>query len=75
MANLCEAYPCHSGITSDFACEFCYCPEYDDPNCAGSPKWIELANRGRIKDCSECLLPHTSEYIKKHYKEKKDGRN
>lgn len=75
MANLCEAYPCHEDLPKDFSCEFCYCPEYDDPKCSGKPKWIKLSNRGRLKDCSECTVPHTSEYVTKYYKEKKDGRN
>ena len=70
MANQCECYPCHSGLFKGFSCEFCYCPEYDEPKCSGTPKWIGI--RKNIKDCSECAVPHTEEYVTKYYKEKKD---
>ena len=68
MSNLCEYYPCHSGIFPGFMCEFCYCPEYVDVKCSGNPKWIRDVNGCKIKDCSECLVPHTAEYVKKHFK-------
>lgn len=41
--------------------------------CSGNPKWIDGEMRTKIKDCSDCLVPHKEEYVTKHYKEKKDG--
>lgn len=74
MANLCEYYPCHKDLPKGFSCEFCYCPEYDNKECSGKPKWIKTGERTRLKDCSECLVPHTSEYVVNYYKEKKNGK-
>ncbi len=50
----CEYYPCHSGV-SEFNCLFCYCPLYLIKDCGGKFKLIN----DKIKDCSECLIPHT----------------
>jgi Zn-finger protein len=72
MANCCEYYPCHSGLFQGFSCEFCHCPEYYT-KCSGTPKWV--GDRKEIKDCSECLIPHNSEYVRNYYKEKKDGKD
>jgi len=72
MANQCDYYPCHSGLFKGFSCEFCYCPEYDEKNCSGKPKWI-TSEKKLIKDCTECLVPHTEEYVNKYYKEKLNG--
>ena len=69
MANICEYYPCHK-ITSDFSCEYCYCPIYKE-NCeivGGNPKFI-ITKMDKVKDCSDCNLPHTSQF-RKDYEEK-----
>ena len=54
---LCEYFPCHKGCDeSQFNCLFCYCPLYVlGSSCGGSPIYLE----NKIKDCSQCLLPHT----------------
>jgi Zn-finger protein len=66
MANLCEKYPCHDGIVNEFSCDFCYCPLYfiDCEVYGGSPKFIKSLRDSRIKDCVDCLLPHTSDFMK-----------
>ena len=66
MPNKCIFYPCHKGL-DDFRCEFCYCPEYDNNPCSGTPVFIKTKTK-TIKDCSECTLPHTPEYVKQNYK-------
>ena len=56
----CEYYPCHK--TTKVNCLFCFCPLYHYENCGGFYKKTEKG----IKDCSECLLPHSQggyEYI------------
>ena len=63
MANICEFYPCHE-VFVGFDCAFCRCPEYKNPNCSGNPKWIDLSCKGKLKDCSDCVVPHTPEYVK-----------
>ena len=73
MANQCEWYPCHSGIVTEFSCEFCFCPEYYNNKCSGNPKWTTMACGNKLKDCSECLVNHSPEYVTKYYKEKKSG--
>jgi Zn-finger protein len=71
MANQCEHYPCHNDLPKDFSCEFCYCPEYENAKCTGTPKVI-LSSDGRteIKDCSDCLTPHQSKYVTTYYLKK-----
>lgn len=73
MASQCEYYPCHSGFVGEFSCEFCYCPEYKLKECSGTPKWIVNLMGDKIKDCSDCLLPHTTEYVNRYYKEKQEN--
>jgi Zn-finger protein len=71
MSNVCEFYPCHENLPQGFSCELCYCPEYFYTKCSGNPKWIKNRDsRTEIKDCSECTINHTSEYVTKHFKEK-----
>lgn len=48
----CEFYPCHK--TDRLNCLFCFCPLYF-LECGGN---CTRTSRG-LKDCSECLLPHT----------------
>ena len=63
MANVCEYYPCHDNPCKGFNCEFCYCPLYEDvcEKFGGNPNWI-FTGRTKIKDCTECMLPHTTEF-------------
>lgn len=49
---------CHN-TKEPLNCLFCYCPLYDDNNCNG--EYIILENG--VKDCSNCLKPHTNEFI------------
>ena len=53
----CKYFPCHSWDRKEpFNCMFCYCPLYLlGPHCGGSFRYTEKG----IKDCSNCLLPHT----------------
>jgi Zn-finger protein len=41
-------------------------------SCSGNPKWIQGENKDKIKDCTDCLVPHYEEYVTKYFKEKKD---
>lgn len=52
----CEFYPCHQ--TDRLNCLFCFCPLYSI-ECGGNFKQINKKNGQIIKDCSDCLLPHT----------------
>ncbi|MCT4660437.1 MAG: cysteine-rich small domain-containing protein [Tissierellales bacterium] len=61
--NKCEFFPCHKIKNKDeFNCLFCYCPLYAlGKDCGGNFKI-----KNGIKDCSDCLIPHTTggyEYI------------
>ena len=53
----CEYYPCHKGADPEhFNCLFCYCPLYAlGSRCGGNYRYSDNG----IKDCSECLLPHS----------------
>lgn len=55
----CEFFPCHNVNNIDtFNCLFCYCPLYLlKDECGGD---FVYTNNG-IKDCSNCLKPHTKE--------------
>lgn len=60
----CKYFPCHAASafpaavgTDDFNCLFCFCPLYLDEHCGGKPSFITNKS-GRIKDCSNCTLPH-----------------
>lgn len=57
--SLCEYFPCHKvKDPTKFNCLFCYCPLYLVKNCGGN--YIMINNK--IKDCSNCLLPHIPSY-------------
>ena len=49
----CEYYPCHN--MSNINCLFCYCPLYHMDDCEGS----YIINEDGVKDCKECILPHS----------------
>lgn len=52
----CEYFPCHKCEDECFNCLFCYCPLYSmGESCGGD---FLYTNDG-IKDCSNCLIPHT----------------
>jgi len=57
----CKFFPCHSDIkSSDFNCLFCFCPLYSlGKKCSGNFKY-NLKNNN-IKNCVDCLLPHSYE--------------
>ncbi len=59
----CEYFPCHNCDSEHFNCLFCYCPLYSmGDKCGG----VFLYTKDGIKDCSDCLIPHTKdgyEYI------------
>lgn len=62
----CPFYPCHKLET--VYCTYCFCPLYKDKDCGGD---MAIYENG-IKDCSNCLLPHTKagqEYILKTLQE------
>ncbi|MGG7162904.1 cysteine-rich small domain-containing protein [Clostridium ihumii] len=51
----CEYFPCHKvKDDSNFNCLFCYCPLYFLEDCGGNNK-----NISGIKDCSNCMIPHS----------------
>ena len=52
----CEYFPCHKTSGEFFNCMFCCCPLFPlGDQCGGNFVYIE----GGIKDCSNCLVPHT----------------
>lgn len=53
----CEYFPCHKTVDEDnFNCLFRYCPLYAlKGDCGGN----YFKNKG-IKDCSNCLIPHSA---------------
>lgn len=53
----CEYYPCHK--SDKINCLFCFCPLYLVNDCGGNCSYIKDKNGREIKDCSECMLPHT----------------
>jgi len=64
----CEYFPCHKNAKGEnFNCLFCFCPLYAlGDQCGGNFTYLENG----IKDCGNCLLPHTSggyEHIIKRY--------
>lgn len=68
----CEYFPCHrTPETEFFNCLFCYCPLYTlGDRCGGNFTYEE-----DIKDCSNCLIPHTKggyQFIMKKYYEVKE---
>lgn len=52
----CEFYPCHH--TEKMNCLFCFCPLYNT-DCGGNYKMLEGEDGTKIKDCSDCLIPHS----------------
>ena len=51
----CPYFPCHEGVAEErFNCLFCFCPLYFLPDCGGNYTLIN----NKIKDCSNCLIPH-----------------
>lgn len=65
----CEYFPCHKMKNSEenFNCLFCYCPLYMlGKNCGGNFKYTP----GGIKDCSDCLIPHTKDIGYDHIQKK-----
>lgn len=58
----CEYFPCHEGADPEhFNCLFCYCPLYAlGSRCGGNYRYLDNG----IKDCSECLLPHSKDGYK-----------
>lgn len=52
----CEYFPCHkTDDKENYNCLFCYCPLYAlKGNCGGN-----YLKKNGIKDCSNCLLPHS----------------
>ncbi len=64
----CQFFPCHENADPEcFNCLFCYCPLYAlGKDCGGNFKYLP----GGIKDCSDCLLPHSKQgyaYITRNY--------
>ena len=60
----CEYFPCHN--LKKVNCLFCFCPLFPDWECGGSFTVITDKSGNKIKDCSDCILPHTQdgyEYI------------
>ena len=53
----CEFFPCHkTDHPEDFNCLFCYCPLFAlGKKCKGNFRYTENG----VKDCSNCLIPHT----------------
>ena len=55
----CKYYPCHEYLM-EINCLFCYCPLYSK-NCIGNFKYIKSRSGKKIKDCSDCYIPHVAE--------------
>ena len=69
----CEYFPCHRVDDRHlFNCLFCYCPLYFlGEKCGGN--FIAVGKGEKIKDCSQCLIPHRAENYE--YIVKKIGEN
>ncbi len=65
----CEYFPCHKSAGEYFNCMFCYCPLYAlGDQCGGNFRYTAEG----IKDCSDCLIPHSEngyEYIVSNLKD------
>lgn len=64
----CQYFPCHTKADPEnFNCLFCYCPIYTlGKACGGNFRYMASG----VKDCSQCLLPHSPggyEYIMKNF--------
>lgn len=68
----CEYFPCHkTNNPENFNCMFCYCPLYQY-ECKGQYTTLE----NRIKDCSNCTIPHYNyDYIISRLKEYNENKN
>lgn len=56
----CEFYPCHDMPEGELNCLFCFCPLYClGSECGGNFRYV--GERGDIKDCSACTVPHRRE--------------
>ena len=73
-----EDKPCHNLSEDELNCFFCYCHEYKtDVEKGGckidSPdgKWLfrEELPAGKIWDCSDCVVPHQEDVVRKHLRE------
>ncbi len=52
----CEYFPCHKVADNHFNCLFCFCPLYVlGDSCGGNYTYTEDG----IKDCSNCVIPHS----------------
>ena len=66
----CEYYPCHEA--KEINCLFCFCPLYN-MDCGGNFEMIDGENGEKIKDCSNCTIPHGDggyDYVIKRLKER-----
>ncbi len=66
----CEFYPCHN--SERLNCLFCFCPLYDE-DCGGDFELIANSDGEMIKDCSNCVLPHSEsgyDYVIEQLKKK-----
>lgn len=60
MAHICENYPCHKNSNPNFNCKYCYCPLFDKKcKIVGGNPIFPYSKTEKIKDCSECDLPHS----------------
>ena len=64
----CEYFPCHkTDNPEDFNCLFCYCPLYMmGKECGGNFRYTVNG----IKDCSQCMIPHTKDVGYDHVQSK-----
>ena len=64
----CKYFPCHgTQREKGFNCLFCYCPLYLlGESCGGNFTYT----KDKIKNCSNCLLPHETENFQAIIKEK-----
>lgn len=53
----CPFYPCHTGLTRELNCLYCYCP-LAFLECPGPYTLFKDKNGLLRKDCSSCILPH-----------------
>ena len=66
----CEFFPCHS--VEKMNCLFCFCPLYT-MDCGGNFKIIDGKDGKKIKDCSDCTIPHSEggyDFVIKKLKER-----
>ena len=57
----CKYFPCHAAPDADsFNCLFCYCPLYYlSGGCGGN---FKFDGEDKVKNCTDCHLPHLPEY-------------